>query len=89
MTAIEQVIRELQGRDYRVVGSAVLLASGRPLPAMAKILAAHPLIHTAEGEFFPTAIRNACARLKISVEAIRNGNLTRECRQPSEIRQAA
>jgi hypothetical protein len=73
--AIEQLIHELQGREYRIVGSAVLLASGRPLPPLAKILAAHPLIHTAEGEFFRTAIRNACAGLKISVEAIREREL--------------
>jgi hypothetical protein len=33
------------------------------------------LIHTAEGEFFRTAIRNACARLRISVEAIREREL--------------
>ena len=73
--AIEHVIHELDLREYRIVGSAVLLASGRPLPPLAKILAAHPLIHTAEGEFFRTAIRNACARLEISVEAIREREL--------------
>jgi hypothetical protein len=75
VAAIEHVTHELDLREYRIVGSAVLLASGRPLPPLAKILAAHPLIHTAEGEFFRTAIRNACARLKISVEAIREREL--------------
>jgi hypothetical protein len=75
LAAIDQVVRELDGRQYRVVGSAVLLASGRALPSLAKILAAHPLIHTAEGEFFRNSIRNACERLKISVEAIREREL--------------
>ena len=75
LAAIEQVVRELDGRQYRVIGSAVLLASGRPLPSLAKILAAHPLIHTAEGEFFRNSIRNACERLTISVEAIREREL--------------
>jgi hypothetical protein len=75
LAAIEQVVRELDGRQYRVAGSAVLLASGRALPSLAKILAAHPLIHTAEGEFFRNSIRNACERLKISVEAIREREL--------------
>jgi hypothetical protein len=75
ITAIEHVIYELDLRENRIVGSVVLLASGRPLPPLAKILAAHPLIHTAEGEFFRTAIRTACARLKISVEAIREREL--------------
>lgn len=75
IAAIEHVIYELDLRECRIVGSAVLLASGRPLPPLAKILAAHPLIHAAEGEFFRTAIRNACARLKLSVEAIREREL--------------
>jgi hypothetical protein len=73
--AVEEVVRELDGRDYRIVGSSVLLASGRPLPALAKILAAHPLIHTAEGEFFRNAVSKACERLKIPVTAIREREL--------------
>jgi hypothetical protein len=68
LAAVQEVVRELGG--YRIVGSAVLLASGRPLPSLAKILASHPLIHTAEGEFFRNAVRTACERLKISVLAI-------------------
>ena len=70
VAAIADVARELEGRRYRIVGSAVLLASGRPLPPLVKILAAHPLIHTAEGEFFRNVIRQACERLKIPVTAI-------------------
>jgi hypothetical protein len=70
LAAVEVVVRELDGRGYRIVGCAVLLASGRPLPSLAKILAAHPLIHTAEGEFFRNAVRKACEGLKISVTAI-------------------
>jgi hypothetical protein len=69
--AIAEVIRELEERHYRIVGAAVLLASGRPLPPLAKILAAHPLIHTAEGEFFRQAVRQACEGLQIPVTAIR------------------
>jgi hypothetical protein len=66
-----EVIKELDGRRYRIVGAAVLLASGRSLPPLAKILAAHPLIHTAEGEFFRHAASKACADLHIPVTAIR------------------
>lgn len=71
MAAIEHVIHELDLRECRIAGAALLLASGQPLPPLAKILGAHPLIHTAEGEFFRTAIRNACVRLNISLEAMR------------------
>lgn len=75
LAAVGEVVRELDGRDFRIVGSAVLLASGRPLPSLAKILASHALIHTAEGEFFRRAVRNACERLQIPVTAIREREL--------------
>ena len=73
--AVGDVVRELDQRYYRIVGSAVLLASGRTLPALSIILASHALIHTAEGEFFRDAVRKACERLKISVTAIREREL--------------
>jgi hypothetical protein len=69
--ALAEVAKELDERRYRIVGAAVLLASGRRLPPLAKILAAHPLIHTAEGEFFRHAASEACADLHIPVTAIR------------------
>lgn len=75
LAAVGEVLRELDGRHYRIVGSAVLLASGRPLPSLSRILASHALIHTAEGEFFRNAVRKACERLKISVTAVRERDL--------------
>jgi hypothetical protein len=68
-------VRELDARDVRIVGAAVLLASARPLPSLARILASHPLIHTAEGEFFRHSVRRARERLKISVEGFREREL--------------
>ncbi len=73
--AIREVIGELQGRHYRVVGAAVLLASGRPLPSLVEILASHALIHTAEGEFFRRAVRDACEHLGIRVSGFREREL--------------
>jgi hypothetical protein len=69
--AIAEVVKELEGRHYGVAGLAILLASGRALPPLAKILAAHPLIHTAEGEFFRDAVHSACEGLQIPVSKIR------------------
>ena len=57
-------------RKHRPVSCAILQGAGRPLPDLAKILAAHPLIHTAEGEFFRAAFRNAAEYLGLKVEAI-------------------
>ncbi len=69
--AIGELVRELAGRRYRIVGAAVLLASGRPLPPLEKILVSHPLIHTAEGEFFRHTASKGCEDLQIPVTAIR------------------
>jgi hypothetical protein len=73
--AVKDVISELRDRKYRVVGSAVLLASGRRLPPLNKILAAHPLIHTAEGEFFREVFTEACGDLGLAVTGIRGRDL--------------
>ena len=81
LAAVEEVVRELGAREYRIVGAAVLLASGRRLPPLAKILAAHPLIHTAEGGFFRNAASKACERLKIPVTAIRERELDDQAKQ--------
>jgi len=75
LEAVAEAVRELKEQNYKIVGSAVLLASGRPLPSLSKILASHALIHTAEGEFFRNVIRKACQRLEIRVTAIREREL--------------
>src|SRR5580658_1598535 len=79
-SAIEEVMRKLEGRGYRVVGSAVLLAAGRPLPPLANILGSHPLLHTAEGEFFRRAVIQACERLELAVAEIRERDLEEQAK---------
>jgi hypothetical protein len=69
------VVNELRDRRYRVVGAAVLLASGRGLPPLPNILASHALIHTAEGEFFRDIFSRACGQLDLSVTRIRERDL--------------
>jgi hypothetical protein len=66
---------ELTQRHYRILGAAVLFAAGRPLPALEKILSAHPLIHTAEGEFFRQTAAEAFHSLQIPVTSIREREL--------------
>jgi len=75
LAAVRDVVGELRGRQYRVVGSAVLLASGRPLPPLSKILASHALIHAAEGEFFRESFSKACKSLDLSVTGFRERDL--------------
>ena len=71
LSTLVDTVQELKKREYRLAGAAVLTAAGRTLPSLADILASHPLIHAAEGEFYRNAIRGPCEHLKISVEPIR------------------
>jgi len=75
--ALSQVraVTETLSSQYRLTGAAVLQSSGRPLPALAKILAAHSLIHAAEGEFYREVFSKACASLDISVTGLRERDL--------------
>jgi hypothetical protein len=61
-----RAIRELESRTQeqgvKLTRCGQLLASGRPLPALEKILASHALIHTADGELFREALLHASAR---------------------------
>jgi hypothetical protein len=55
-------LREL---DCELARCALLLASGRPLPALPQILASHALIHTADGELFREALLYASKRCRV------------------------
>src|SRR2546427_12510071 len=61
-----RAIRELESRTQeqgvKLTRCGLLLASGRPLPALEKILASHALIHTADGELLREAILHANSR---------------------------
>ncbi len=67
---LAEIVEQLAERGYRLTGAAILLGSGRTLPGMEKILGSHPMIHTAEGEFFRQAFRNALEALDIPVTGI-------------------
>jgi hypothetical protein len=75
LQAVREVVDQLRNRGYHVAGAAILLSSGKPLPAFEKILASHALIHTAEGEFFRQAFRESFASLEIPVTGIREREL--------------
>src|SRR5262249_6436851 len=71
LKAVCEILEAVTARNYRVVGCALLLASGRALPPLPKILASHALVHTAEGEFFRKVVREACEHCHIPVVGIR------------------
>jgi len=77
--AVRDAVALLASEGYRVAGAAVLLGSGRPLPELGKILAAHPLIHTAEGVFFRKVLRSACEACGLAVSGIKEREVLLEC----------
>ncbi len=77
--AVRDTISLLAGEGYRVAGAAVLLGSGRPLPELGKILAAHPLIHTAEGVFFREVLRSACEACGVAAVGITEREVLAQC----------
>jgi len=66
---------ELEERGYKLSLSALLLASGKPLPELEKILASHALIHTADGELFRESLLHASARCGLSAVCIKDREL--------------
>jgi len=72
---ISSIVAECESRGFRVSACAILAASARPLPPLPEILAAHTLIHTAEGEFFRDAFARACSALSIPVTRLREKEL--------------
>jgi len=75
LEALGEIVKELRHREYVAVSCAILLASGRSLPALSQILASHSLIHAAEGEFFRRAFWKASEGLEIEVTGIREREL--------------
>src|SRR5258707_4211494 len=60
--AIRELASRTQEQGVKLTRCGFLLSSGRPLPALEKILASHALIHTADGELFREAILHASSR---------------------------
>ncbi|MGO9259443.1 MAG: hypothetical protein ACLQU1_24485 [Bryobacteraceae bacterium] len=74
-SALQETVADLSATGYRIAGACVLMGSGRPLPGLAKVLAAHPLIHTAEGEFFRAATRQGCESCGLAVSGVKERDL--------------
>lgn len=60
--AIGELASRTQEQGVKLTRCGLLLASGRTLPGLDKVLASHALIHTADGELFREALLHASAR---------------------------
>jgi hypothetical protein len=74
-SGLHDVIDVMRAQKFQVAGCAILMAAGRTLPPLERILAAHLLLHTAEGVFFREAFAKACESHKISVTKVRDRDL--------------
>jgi hypothetical protein len=74
-TALRGMVADLRQLGHPVVGCGLLLASGRPLPPLERILASHPLLHTAEGELFRDALRAACRECGLPLTVLKEREL--------------
>ncbi len=75
LKVLRETVEQTERRGKVIARCAILLAAGRNLPALPNILASHPLIHTAEGEFFRQSFRRAGELLGMEVTGIRERDL--------------
>ncbi|MFZ0981605.1 MAG: hypothetical protein WAN23_19545 [Candidatus Acidiferrales bacterium] len=73
--AIRKLKAELQERGYSLDRCGLLLASGRTLPSLDRILASHSLIHAADGELFREALLHASGRCGLKPLAVKEREL--------------
>jgi hypothetical protein len=76
--ALAAALEGLRARGRQVAGGALLIASGRPLPSLEKVLASHALIHTADGEFYREALAHAAGRCGLPLRRIREREVADE-----------
>lgn len=80
---------ELRQEGRELTKCAMLLASARPLPDLAAILASHALIHTAEGELFRKAIAQACECRHVDLLRVKEKTLGAEAARHLGLTEAA
>ena len=87
--AIQELEARTREQGVKLTGCGLLLASGRPLPVLDKILASHALIHTADGELFREAIVHASAQARLALSAIKERELVDRAGQAFRIKSVA
>ena len=75
IAALKSAKSDVAQQGYKLTRGALLLASGRPLPELPKILAAHSLIHTADGEFFREALQHAGVECGLAISTTKDREL--------------
>ena len=74
-SALRSTQEELGNKGYELAKGGLLLASGKALPGLENVLRSHALIHTADGEHFREALRQACADCGVEMASFREREL--------------
>ena len=72
---IQELACRAEEQGVKLTRCSLLLASGRPLPELEKILGSHALIHTADGELFRDALAQTCKRSKFKMFSVKEKEL--------------
>jgi hypothetical protein len=88
LRAIKDLQRTLEPQGYPLTRCGLLLASGRPLPPLPKILVSHALIHTADGELFRGAILHASSRCGLANTTLKERDLVAHASETLHIKPA-
>ncbi len=86
--AIHGLQSDLQEQGIALKSCGLLLASGKPLPNLEKILASHAMIHTADGELFREAILHASGRCGLQTTCIKERELLDQAGQAFRLKPA-
>jgi hypothetical protein len=84
--AIHEIQADMQKQGFKLSQAALLLASGKQLPALDKILASHALIHTADGELFREAVLHASARCRLATICVKERELLDQAAESLRLR---
>jgi hypothetical protein len=87
--ALQTAQSDLARAGHRLVHCGLLLASGRPLPDLERVLASHTLIHTADGELFRDALAHASEKCSLRLQRVRERVLLDEASQLFKLTEAA
>ena len=69
--AVRNVVTQLQKSGHTVVACGNLLGSGHSPATLSEALASHPMLHTAEGEFYRDALDEASVHVGLNVVGVR------------------
>jgi len=74
-TAIRAAVAESASKGHTAAGACILLGSGRATTDLAATLRSHPMIHTAEGNFFRETLKIACDSCGLPVLGVKEKEL--------------